>query len=260
MRTDIVSVLCLDFRKPEETRACLQSIRAHLKVPYQIIYQDNGSGDPVYPWCLYMEGLIDILISRRTGHGGGVGQLDLFRYCDTQYAYFVQSDQVLTRDITSDMQSRFIQALESGARAIDLNGDQSGSGRWTDRAHFIDASWFNSLKVPVRGGPGPLHVERWVENYMQEVFDGLGNPIVHVRPTFFADRGIWTVREQPCGGIVRMRTDTKAVTWEKAPKQPYVFPEHTPDEWARAIAGEWAPGTVPSIYLSRGDSFNHWTT
>lgn len=258
MRTDIVSALVLDFKKEAETRACLQSLRAHLKVPHQIIYQDNGSGES-YPWDLYHEGLADIIISKRVGEGGGAGQLDLFRYCDTQYAYFVQSDQALQFDITPTIQDQFIKALEGGAKAIDLNNDQSGSGRWTDRAHFIDGSWFNSLKVPVLGGPGPRHSERWVENYMQEVFDSLGNPIVHVKPTFFADRGVWTVRELPDASIVKMRTDTKEVHWLKVPTKPYVFPELTDEEWARSFRGEWVNGTVPEIYLKRGDSFNHWT-
>ena len=258
MRTDIVSVLVLDYRKPVETRACLQSIRERLKVPHQIIYLDNGSND-TYPWDLYRQGLCDILICKKNGRGGGVGQTDLFRLCDTQYAYFVQSDQILIRDITSDIQDRLISALTEDAKCIDLNGDQSQKGRWTDRAHFIDAQWFNSLAPFPNGGPGPLHELRWNENYLQEVFDKLGNPIIHVRPLFFADRGIWTVRETPCGGIVRMRTDTKAVQWDKLPTQPYIFPEHTPLEWETVIAGNWPADTVPEIYLKRGDSFNHWT-
>lgn len=262
MRTDIVSFLVLSFRKPLETRLCLESIRDHAKIPHEIVLLDNGSREQD-AWDLYQEGLCDVLISKQNGRGGGVGQTDLFRYCDTQYAYFVQSDQILKHDITHEVQARFIQALstpELGFRCVDLNGDQSQSGRWTDRAHFIDVSWFNSLAPFPGGGPGPLHELRWNENYLQEVFDRLGNPIVHIKPVFFADNGVTTVRELPCGGICRMRTDTKAVWWIKPPTSPYVFPEHTPDEWAAAIRGEWVGGTVPSIYLARGDSFNHWTS
>ncbi len=259
MRTDIVSFLVLSYRKPIETRRCLESIRDHVKVPYQIICLDNGSRTKD-SWDLYTQGLCDVLINKHTGRGGGVGQTDLFRYCDTQYAYFVQSDQMLKHDITSEVQTRFIEALSAGARCIDLNGDQSGSGRWTDRAHFIDAQWFNSLAPFPNGGPGPLHELRWNENYLQEVFDKLDNPIVHVKPVLFADNGVTTVRELPCGGIVSMRTDTKAVQWLHPPKAPYVFPEHTPEEWEEAIAGNWRAGTIPSLYLERGQSFNHWTT
>lgn len=258
MRTDLVSFLCLGFRKPLETRLCLESIRDHAKVPCQVILLDNGSRESD-ALDMHQDGLCDVLISKTNGRGGGVGQTDLFRYCDTRYAYFVQSDQILKHDITPEVQARFISALEGGARCIDLNGDQSGSGRWTDRAHFIDVQWFNSLAPFPNGGPGPLHELRWNENYLQEVFDSLGNPIAHVRPVFFADNGVTTVRELPCGGIVRMRTDTKAVWWIKPPSSPYVFPEHTTDEWVAAIRGEWVGGTVPQIYLDRGASFNHWT-
>jgi hypothetical protein len=258
MRTDIVSFLVLDYRKPDETRSCLQSIRRHAKIPHQIIYLDNGSRES-YPWYFYQEGLCDIFLSKKRGYGGGVGQTDLFRFCNTQYAYFVQSDQLLIHDITLDIQDRFITALTTGARVIDLNGDQSQVGRWTDRAHFIDVGWFNSLAPFPDGGPGEWHHLRWNENYLQEIFDKLDNPIVHVKPTMFADRGVYTVRELPCGGIVRMRTDTKAVEWLIPPKEPYIFPEHTEAEWATVIRGEWIAGTIPDIYLKRGDSFNHWT-
>lgn len=259
MRDDLISVLVLDFKKPIETRLCLESLRRHMKVPHQIIYLDNG-GAQSYPWDFYQQGLCDVLISKKIGRGGGVGQTDLFRYCDTKYAYFVQSDQTLLHDITFDIQQKFIDAMSvaGGADCIDLNGDQSGRGIWTDRAHFISVPWFNSLSPFPNGGPGPLHELRWNENYLQEIFARAGNRILHIRPTFFADNGIYTVRELPCGGIVRMRTDTKAVEWLKTPKAEYVFPEHTAVEWTIAIAGEWVPGDIPSIYLSRGDSFNHW--
>jgi hypothetical protein len=253
-----LSALVLDYRKEYETRLCLESLRQHLKVPCKIVYLDNGSNDS-YPWSFYQEGLCDVLISKKVGMGGGHGQTDLFRWCDTQYALFIQSDQVLTRDITPDILKQMTDCLESGARCVDLNGDQSQAGRWTDRAHLIDAKWFNSLAPFPNGGPGPLHELRWNENYLQEVFDKLGNPIVHVRPLFFADRGMTTVRETPCGGIVRMRTDTKAVEWLALPKKPYIFPEHTEAEWQTVMSGNWRAGTIPEIYLQRGDSFNHWT-
>lgn len=252
-----VSFLILDYRKEAETRLCLESIRRHAKIPHKIIYLDNG-GREQYPWSFYQEGLCDVLISKYDGGGGGVGQTDLFRYCDTRFAYFIQSDQMLTQDITENIQDHFEYALDNGFRCLDLNGDQSGKRIWTDRAHMIDVGFFNSLAPFPRGGPGPYHTERWVENYLQEVFRRPENRILHVKPTLFADNGKTTIRELPCGGIVMMRTDTKAVSWLKAPMKPYIFPEHTEDEWAAAIAGEWVAGTVPSVYLSRGESFKHW--
>lgn len=255
--SEIVSFLVLDFRKPVETRACLESIRAHAKLPHKVVYLDNGSREQ-YSWGLYREGLCDTIISKRDGQGGGVGQTDLFRWCDTRYAYFVQSDQTLIRDITPEIHEQLVRGLETSFRCMDLNGDQSGRGVWTDRAHLIDVAWFNSLVPFPNGGPGPRHEDRWNENYLQEVFARPENQIAHVKPVFFADNGKTTVRELPDGALVMMETDTKAVTWIKAPTQPYVFPEMTEDEWAQSIAGAWPARTVPETYLARGESFSHW--
>lgn len=252
-----LSILVLDYRKPVETRQCLESLRRHMKVPCKIVYLDNGSNEQ-YPWSFYQEGLCDIIISKKVGMGGGFGQTDLFRWCDTKYAIFVQSDQVLMYDINQDAIDTMIKCLNDGARCIDLNGDQSQKGRWTDRAHFIDVEWFNSLAPFPNGGPGLDHL-RWNENYLQEVFDNLGNPIVHIRPVLFRDNGRVTIRELPCGGVVQMETDTKKVSWIKTPKQPYMFPEMSDEEWNLSISGNWVSGTVPKKYLERGESFDFWS-
>lgn len=257
---NIVSFLVLDYKKEEETRLCLESIRHHAKIPHKIIYLDNGSNDG-YVWKFFQEGLCDIIISKKRGYGGGVGQTDLFRFCDTKYAYFVQSDQILLYDITEDIQTKFIGYLEDGnAKCVDLNGDQSNRGVWTDRAHFINVDFFNSLVPFPNGGPGELHHLRWNENYLQEVFEKNNYLIMHGKPALFADNGIWTVRELPDGSIVKMKTDTKEVHWIVPPKERYVFPELTDAELAQSIAGLWINGTVPEIYLKRGDSFKHWKT
>lgn len=252
---NIVSFLVLDFKKEKETRLCLESIRRHAKIPHQIIYLDNGSNDD-YPFQIYKDDLCDILISKKYGGGGGVGQTDLFRACDTEYAYFVQSDQILIHDITLDTQTQFISYLQNGFRCIDLNGDQSNRGVWTDRAHFINVQFFNYLAPFPNGGPGPLHELRWNENYLQEVFSRPENKIAHIKPLFFADNGKTTLRETPNGAIVLMETDTKAVSWIKKPNSKYIFPELTDKEWENSINGDWVDGTVPETY--KPHSFKHW--
>lgn len=254
--TPQLSVLVLDYRKPHETRLCLQSLRYHLKVPAKIVYLDNG-GNEAYPWSLYQEGLCDVLISKRRGQGGGFGQTDLFRWCDTRYALFVQSDQTLIHDITPDLFDKLTAYLNGGFKCVDLNGDQSHRGVWTDRAHLIETAFFNSLAPFPNGGPGLDHV-RWNENYLQERFEELGNPIAHVRPALFRDNGHYTVRELPCGGVVRMRTDTKSVRWLVTPKRPYQFPEMSDEEWRLSITDQWPAGKIPQAYLDKTQSFNCW--
>lgn len=255
----ILTVAVLGFRKPIEADLCLRSLRAHLKVSdSQIVYLDNGSNED-YPWKLYQNGLCDVLISKRRGMGGGVGQTDLFRWSPSPYTLFVQEDQLLVRDITNQYFIEMMILLEPddgtgpGYDCIDLNGDQSNRGVWTDRAHLIRTDFFNGLAPFPNGGPGPLHHLRWNENYLQEKVRP--ERIYHVKPAPFMDRGVWTIREVG-GGIVRMQTDTKQVWWDRLPTESYVFPEMSEYEWTKSIEGTWIGGTVPEAY--KAHSFNCW--
>ena len=251
-----LTVAVLDYLKPQETRLCLESIKLHLRVTHKTVLLDNG-GQSEYAWQLYRSGLCDTLISKRESLGGGVGQTDLFRWSDTQYTMFVQQDQYLTSVIDIPIFESMTKMLQEGYRCIDLNGDQSGRRVWTDRAHLVETSFFNSLAPFPNGGPGPLHELRWNENYLQEVFSKPENQIFHIPLPFFRDNGVWTVRTQQDGSRVRMKTDTKEVHWEILPTKPYVFPDMSETEWKTSIEGKWVNGTVPERYIQH--SFRHWT-
>lgn len=250
-----LTVCVLDFKKSIETRQCLESIKTNLLVPHKTVLLDNGGGGE-YGWQYYKEGLCDVFISKRDGQGGGVGQTDLFRWSDTKYTMFIQNDQVLQEQINESVYGWMLNKFNEGFKCVDLAGDQ-GHGIWSDRAHLIETAFFNSCGPHPRGGTGPLHAEPWLEKYMQEVFKRPENRIFHIQnPIFFRDCGIWTIRQQPDGSICRMRTDTKALWWESAPKEKYVFPQMSESEWEKSIRGEWVNGDIPKSYLKH--SFNCW--
>lgn len=251
------SFLVLDYKKEKETRECLESIKKHALFPHKIVLLDNGGGGD-YCWNLYKEGLCDILISKRDGDGGGVGQVDLFRYCDTPYAYFVQNDQKLIRDITEDTNNKFIELLKNGYKCVDLNGDQSHRGVWTDRAHFIDVNFFNSLSPYPLGGPGPLHHLRWNENYLQEVFSCNSHQIAHIGPLFFEDCGKLSIRKNPDGSVWEIRPDTKGVKLVSGPvREKYLFPEFTEKEWQFVLESQnWSEWKIPENLIKH--SFHVW--
>ncbi len=257
-----VTFLVLDFRKEAETRTCLESIRRHAKLPHKTVLLDNGA-DPLtnYPGDLYREGLCDVLIRKRDGRGGGFGQTDLFRWCDTRYAIFVQNDQELLCDIDEVVFAQLTSLFRpdgsiSGAyQCIDLNGDQSHKGIWTDRAHLIDTAFFNSLAPFPNGGPGNDAVP-WNEAYLQQVFAERGYQIAHIRPALFADCGKWSVREAG-DGLYRHRCDTKQLWIERQPTyRTEVYPPFTDSEWADVLAGRWVGGTIPEQW--KAHSFTHW--
>ncbi len=257
-----VTFLVLDFNKPEETRRCLESIRRHAKLPHKVVLLDNG-GDQwaTYYEDLYREGLCDVLIRKRIGRGGGFGQTDLFRWCDTRYAIFVQNDQELLYNIDEAAFAQLTGLFEPGAsisgnyHCIDLNGDQSRKGIWTDRAHLIETAFFNSLAPFPNGGPGN-DAAPWNEAYLQQVFAECGYRIAHMSPALFADCGKWSVREAG-DGLYKHRCDTKQLWIEKQPTyRTEVYPPFTDSEWETVLAGRWVNGTIPEQW--KAHSFTHW--
>lgn len=252
--TPNLSVLVLDFNKPVETCQCLESIRNNLLVPHKTVLLDNGSQED-YPWQLYKEGLADVLISKKIGMGGGFGQTDLFRWCDTQYAIFVQNDQELVYKIGQSEFDKLTSLFAQGFHCIDLNGDQSHRGVWTDRAHLIETSFFNSLGPFPNGGPGNDAIP-WNEQYIQNVFQEKNYQIAHVTPTLFIDLGKWSIRKAG-DGLYKHRCDLKTLyVLEKPTYRTKVYPPLDLNEWDSMLKGEWVDGTIPNAWKEH--SFRAW--
>ena len=252
----ILTVAVLAYQKPHETYQCLTSLREHVKVPEsQVILLENG-GEADYPWKMYQDGLCDALIVKRRGFGGGVGQTDLFRFSPSPYTLFVQCDQTLQYDITVKTFIDMMVLLEPDMYdVLDLNGDQSGRGVWTDRAHMVKTEWFNSLAPFPNGGPG-LDGVPWNEAYLQTKVKP--ERICHVKPTLFRDIGKWSVREAG-DGIFRHACDTKQVYVLKKPSQRNeVYPPFSNEEWGRVLAGEWVDGDIPEAWKAHSFKVEGW--
>lgn len=251
---DVISTFAvLDFKKEQETRECLESIRKHAKFKHKIVYLDNG-GNEDYSWQIYKDNLCDVLISKKIGKGAGFGQVDLFRFCDTKYIYFVQNDQTLINDITEETNKTFIDLINNGFKCVGLNGDQSHKGIWTDRAHFMETSFFNSLAPFPCGGPGNDALP-WNEAYMQKIFEEHAYKIAQIRPIFFQDNGKWSVREAG-DGLYKHRCDSKEFFILKKPTfKTEIYPPFNEEEWRKALDGTWENGTIPEAWKDKAFSF-----
>jgi hypothetical protein len=250
----IASFLVLDFKKFEETKLCLQSIRDNARFSNQIIYLDNGSNED-YPFEIYKQGLCDVLISKKVGNGGGTGQTDLFRYCDTKFCFFVQNDQILSRIIDQEIFDGLVNYLDNGYDCVDLNGDQSGRKAWTDRAHLIKTDFFNKLGPFPNGGPGN-DAAPWNEKYIQDTFEKNNYKIAHLWPTFFSDNGKWSIREAG-DGIYKHRCDQKGLfVLQKPTYKTDIYPPLNDLEWDKMLSGAWKDGDIPEQW--KPHSFRHW--
>lgn len=252
----LVSFLVLDYKKEQVTRDCLESIKNNAQFPREVIYLDNGSQED-YCWDFYKSGLCDILISKKQGDGGGFGQTDLIRYCRTPYFFFVQNDQKLQFILNQQVIDEFIDLLEKeNYQCVDCNGDQSGGGVWTDRAHFMKTEIFNGLGPFPNGGPGRDEIP-WNEEYLQKKFKELDYKIFHIRARLFSDEGKWSVRSSG-DGIFEHRCDTKLLIVSKIPTYfDAVYPPLNEEEKAEILAGKWpVEGKIPIAW--KPHSFKHW--
>lgn len=258
MSKPILSFLVLDYNKPNETLLALESIKKNAKFEHQIILLSNG-GRQDYIFQYYMDGLIDHVIFNKENNGLGYGTEDLFRFCDTEWAIYFQNDQTLEIPIDENLIKRMIDYFSQDPKlgAIGLAGHPCGHNTYSERAHLINVPFYN--KIPkTHGGCGPFNHLKYNEQAVQEYFKENGYKFMSTSPVFVSDKGFYTIRELPDGAVVRMRTDTKSVIWQKLPTKEYMFPDMTPEEWRDSIAGKWVDGTVPSRYLERKESFNCW--
>ena len=263
----LISVCVLDYCKPQETRLLLESLRDRIKFPHKVIYLHNGGGES-YGYEFFKMGLIDQFIQTRENNGLGIGTRDLMAASFSRFTMYVQNDQVLGRDFTKEELDDIIKTLTSDVKidgktvmSISLAGYPCGKGIYSERAHIITTDIYKGFEFDYllkAGGAGPYHHQPWREGTMQDIYK-LNNYIHYAWPRqLFIDNGKYTIRDQPCGGKLRMRTDTKSVVWLVAPKEKYVFPDMTDKEWEDSIAGKWVNGTIPENYLKGGHSFQCW--
>ena len=257
-----VSYLILDFNRPQEGRILLESLKQFANHDKEIVYLTNG-GSSDYAYDFYKEGLIDTLIIKKHGDGGGFGQTDLFRYCKTKFAFFVQVDQRLIREINEDLIKYFVNLLNTH-KCVDLNGDQSRRDAWTDRAHFIDCEFFNSLGPFPNFGPGLDH-GLWNERYLQDKFKDNNYKIAHIEPLFFQDMGKYSVRQagKHGEGVLIHTTDSKQMWVIKPLKEACeTYPPLDQAEFSDMLSGNWPiwgkdeVGRVPKAWSNF--VFNYW--
>lgn len=255
MSQPLVSFLILDYLKPLESRRALESIKKNANFPHQVIYLSNG-GEQDYVWQFYKDGLIDRLIFNKINNGLGYGTEDLFRFCDTEWAIYWQNDQELVEELDERYVEKFISILSNKTvGAIGLAGYPCGPNTYSERAHFINVPFYNSIPK-THGGCGPFNHLKYNEQAVQEYFKEKNVKFIAITPQVARDIGFYTIRELPDGAIVRMRTDTKSVRWLKLPRESYMFPDMTESEWADSIAGKWVDGAIPEKY--KEGSFNCW--
>lgn len=250
----MTEILILDFNRPEELKTLLESIQANAKFEKDVIVLNNGGER--YADQYKEEGLCDRVIHFDRGVGCGFGTIHLFAQCKTKYAFYVQVDHVLAYELNENDIFSFKDLIDrAGYFYVDVAGDQ-GRGSFSERASFFKVENYNKV-AKSGGGPGNWDHIKWTEECMQDYMREnelkffsfyqsawTGDKMYKLPP--FIDVGKWSVRENPCGGSFKHRTDTKVVYCLKKPKERFTYPPFSEKQWEIAINGDYPEeGMVP---------------
>lgn len=259
----LVSVVILDYNRPQEARTLLDSLASNATFEHEVVYLSNG-GDQTYALEAYSKGDIDTLILNKKNSGCGLGTRQGFQAAMGQYVMYVQVDQWLAKPLSQETINQMTRVLadHQGYLYIDLAGNQ-GNGNPSERAMLISRERY--LAIPglseTIGGPGPYADHRWTENLLQEYMRTEDLAFLsNERTYYFGNNGKWSQRSYPCGGETVHATDTKILRVLKPLKQRYDdFPNLKLNdvEWDEVLNGRWpAEGKIPEA--DKAHSFVFW--
>jgi len=257
------SILILDFNKPEESRACLESVEELCQFNKNVVFLSNG-GNQDYVWELYKDGLIDFCIFSRENEGLGLGTSKLFNFSPDERVLALQNDQIVGRPISQkEVDSIFDIMSEQGIPSISIAGGQCGNNIYSERAHFTNKSFYLGMEknIPLgRGGAGPYHDEIWREESIQGYYEE--NHLAHITnyPAAVIDNGRSAVRENPDGSVWKHLPDTKQLWLIGGPvKEKFVYPKFTEKEWDEVISSQsWPDGKAPELQVESAFKVPHW--
>ena len=260
-----LSILILDYAKPVESYMLLQSIKKHVKVPYKVIFCDNGSNDG-YSFYFLKDRFVDQLIINKESLGLGIGTRDLFAACTSPYAIYCQNDQVFSGDLTEEYFDWLKNAVDKvkmpkgeRAKTISLAGYPCGQFIYSERCHFIKTDFYKSLEPLTLGGAGFLHHLKWREQEIQEIYKKQGY-FHFAGPQIVSDNGVFAVRDmmKSGGGVWCHRTDNKNLWCIVPPDTLHTdYPKFTEGERQIVLSSGWPDKKIPENELAH--SFDCWS-
>jgi hypothetical protein len=235
------TVAILDYNRKDELLRCIQTIcETGLNEVTSIFLYSNG-GDQDTAINLYKSGFINRLILSKENEGCNAGTIQLINSISTEYFIFLESDNAIRFDKN---------ALEKIQEKLNCNDvgciDLTGMGHFSQRAFAMKTSLYKRVKISPVGGPGPFEIggDEWSEGEMQKHLRDNNLRVVSVN--LVENNGKFTVRQLPCGGILKIRCDTHAVYIVEKPKNKYEgFFGLSDKEWDTILTDQWVDGSIP---------------
>lgn len=255
---DRLSILILDFNRPFQLRQTLESIKHYVLTDYQVIVHANG-GKQDYHIQLYNEGLIDKLILNKLNNGAGWGCTDLFNYCNTEFAIYLESDQPFIRllDDSEIKKWKFLLNSTDNVHFISLVGGVTG-GNFSQRAFFTKVPFYKELSLSMpNGGPGTNREQETNEGFVQKYILETGS-FLFSPPAVVKDMGLFSICENPDGSVWAHTTDARAVYLIRGPVvDKFSYPNFNDEEWKVVLESQvWSDGAIPE--KDKPHSFIYW--
>lgn len=261
-----VDILILDYKKPEESRQLLESIKLYCSFDYRVVFYDNGSKQN-YSQEFKDQGLIDELIISPENQGLGIGTRDLFAAAKSEYCLYIQNDQFFFTELNHsglDWLKNHIdfQFDNQTIKSISLAGNICGHGIYSERAHLIKSDFYQKMEktIPLSiGGCGPFHHIVWREEQIQNYYKQ-NNYFHAISPIqFVMDNGRRAIRSNPDGSEYEHLPDTKELKVIKYPTEKYIYPKWTDQEWEEVLKTRyWPDWKIPENEIKDSFTVPQW--
>lgn len=249
-----LSFLVLEYNRPNETLACIYSIKKYCKVAdYEIIVLING-GDISGEYLSRLYEACDKIIISKNNEGSSLGTLRLFTQASSEYVFNIQNDNMLAQDFTEEDYSKCKTFLDEKGGAVSFTIEvKKFIMEFSERAFMCKRDFWLSNHYLCAHGTGPIKVkngknseqafELWLKFNNQEHF--------HFDRSIIADTGAYSIIETKSGAIFRKRNDSQQITVINPPPKdsPWDGEENVlnfdKDEWEIVVSGKWKSGWIP---------------
>ncbi len=254
-----LSFLILDFNREKELRSVLDHLRLNAQFNYQVICHANG-GEQSYHYELYKEGKIHKLVLGSKNNGAGFGSVDLWNLCNTDYAIYLESDQILGRQITDKELKSWIKLYNSNPKIKFLNLiGRDTNFEFSQRCFFSNTSFYRQLALELPcGGPGPYVHLGSNEGYTQKYLTDNGFINFSIPQQAFINVGQNAFFESKDGCVYLHKTDLMTCTLVSG--IPTIRPEYyqfSDEQWQKIFETKECKDIVPEGW-AKGQFKHHW--
>lgn len=253
-----LSFLVLEYNRPNETLACVYSIKKYCKVAdYEIIVLING-GDISGEYLSRLYEACDKIIISKNNEGSSLGTLRLFTQASSEYVFNIQNDNVLVEDFTEEDYSKCKTFLNEKGGVVSFTIEvKKFIMEFSERAFMCKRDFWLSNPYLCAHSTGPLKTKNGINSEQAfELWLKVNNKEhLHWYKDIIVDIGAYSLVETCSGAVFKKRNDSQQVFVIKKPPEDSEWNgeenvlNFNEQEWDLVRRGKWINGTIPEKNL-----------